>query len=100
FSPRLGFNLKLTGDGKTVLKGHWGRYHRSIATGEYANVIGPNVKPTFSGTFDLTTNAFDPDSLVFFEGNTSLGVDPDYKSPRPDQLIFSLERELMPGVGA
>ena len=45
----LGFNLKLTGDGKTVLKGHWGRYHRSIATGEYANVIGPNVKPTFSG---------------------------------------------------
>jgi outer membrane receptor protein involved in Fe transport len=33
FSPRLGFNLKLTGDGKTVLKGHWGQYHRAIATG-------------------------------------------------------------------
>jgi len=39
FSPRLGFNLKLTKDGRTVLKGHWGRYHRAIATGEYANVI-------------------------------------------------------------
>jgi outer membrane receptor protein involved in Fe transport len=100
FSPRLGFNLKLTGDGKTVLKGHWGRYHRSIATGEYANVIGPNVKPTFSGTFDFGTNAFDPDSLVFFEGNSNLGVDPDYKSPRTDQFIVSLERELAPGIGA
>jgi outer membrane receptor protein involved in Fe transport len=100
FSPRLGFNLKLTGDGKTVLKGHWGRYHRSIATGEYANVIGPNVKPTFSGTFDFGINGFDPDSLVFFEGNSNLGVDPDYKSPRTDQFILGLERELTPGVAA
>jgi outer membrane receptor protein involved in Fe transport len=100
FSPRLGFNLKLTGDGKTVLKGHWGRYHRSIATGEYANVIGPNVKPTFSGIFDFDINGFDPDSLVFFEGNSNLGVDPNYKSPRTDQYILSLERELTRGVGA
>ena len=41
-SPRLGFNLKLTDDGRTVLKGHYGRYHRAVATGEYANVIGPS----------------------------------------------------------
>src|SRR5262245_53179839 len=33
FSPRLGFNWRITGDGKTVLKGHWGRYHRAVATG-------------------------------------------------------------------
>ena len=28
FSPRIGFNWKLSGDGRTVLRGHWGRYHR------------------------------------------------------------------------
>ena len=73
FSPRVGFNLKLTGDGRTVLKGHFGRYHRAIATGEFANVIGPSIKPTFSGTFLFPANwdpaiqaqagGFDPASL-------------------------------------
>jgi outer membrane receptor protein involved in Fe transport len=99
FSPRLGFNWKITDDGRTALKGHWGRYHRAIATGEYANVIGQNVKPTFSGTgYDFETGRFA--DLAFFEGNTNLGVDPDYKSPRTDQYILSLERELVPGLGA
>ena len=98
FSPRLGFNLKLTPDGKTVLKGHWGQYHRSIATGEYANVIGENVKPTFSGVgYDFASGRFG--ELAFYEGNTNLGVDPDYKSPRTDQYILSLERELLKGFG-
>ena len=48
-SPRLGLNLKLTGDGKTVVKAHWGRYHPQITTGEFANIIGPNVKPYYHG---------------------------------------------------
>lgn len=109
FSPRLGFNLKLTSDGRTVLKGHWGRYHRSIATGEFANVIGPSIKPTFSGTFlfpddwdpgnKARAGQFDPDSLEFFEGNSNLGVDPDYKSPYTDQFILSFERELARSLG-
>jgi outer membrane receptor protein involved in Fe transport len=109
FSPRLGFNLKLTRDGRTVLKGHWGRYHRSVATGEFANVIGPSIKPTFSGIFVFpdnwdpsrqeTAGAFDPDSLEFFEGNSNLGVDPNYESPYTDQYILSFERELVRGLG-
>jgi outer membrane receptor protein involved in Fe transport len=97
-SPRLGFNWKLTPDGRTVLKGHYGRYHRAIATGEYANVIGPNVKATFSGTgYDFTTGDFS--ELTFLEGNENLGADPDYKAPRTDQFIVSLEREIVKGLG-
>jgi hypothetical protein len=80
-----------------VLKGHWGRYYRAIATGEFANVIGPNVKPTFSGTYDFATGTF-PDA-TFFEGNSNLGVDPNYKSPHTDQYILSLEREIVKGFG-
>lgn len=109
FSPRVGFNVKLTKDGRTVLKGHFGRYHRSIATGEFANVIGPSIKPTFSGTYVFPDNwdpanqaragHFDPGSLEFFEGNTNLGVDPDYESPYVDQYIVGFERELMKSLG-
>jgi outer membrane receptor protein involved in Fe transport len=99
FSPRLGFNVKLTKDGRTVLKGHAGRYHRAIATGEFANVIGPNVKPTFSGTsYNFETGGFE--ELIFLKGNSNLGVDPNYKSPYTDQYILSVERELVKGLGA
>lgn len=97
FSPRVGFNLKLTGDGKTVLKGHYGRYHRGIATGEFASVIGPSLKPVFFGAYDAATN-----SLVDLEpltDNGNLSVDPDYSSPSTDQFILSLERELWKDVG-
>ena len=97
-SPRVGFNVKLTGDGRTVLKGHWGRYHRPIATGEFANVIGPNVKPFSSGTYNFETNQFE--NVELFADNSNLGVDPDYKSPHTDQYILSLEREVIKGLGA
>jgi outer membrane receptor protein involved in Fe transport len=97
FSPRLGFNLKLTSDGRTALKGHWGRYHRAAATGEYANVIGPNVKPYFAGGYDTVTNEFL--DLTQISSNANLSVDPNYKSPYTDQFILSLERELVTGLG-
>ena len=65
FSPRLGFNWKLTGDGKTVLKGHWGRYHRAVATGEYANKIGPSITPIFVGPYDIATgHVHRPDAVA------------------------------------
>ena len=99
FSPRIGFNLKLTADGRTVLKGHYGRYHRSIATGEFANVVGPNVKPYFSGAnFDFATGTWG--DLTFLSDNSNLSVNPNYKSPYTDQFIASLERDLGKGVGA
>jgi len=99
WSPRLGFNWKLTGDGRTVLKGFYGRYNRAVATGEYANVIGASIKPTFAGKgYDFATGSFAEQS--FFEGNTNLGVDPDYKSPSTDQFTASLERQITQGLGA
>jgi outer membrane receptor protein involved in Fe transport len=96
-SPRLGFNWKLTGDAKTVLKGHWGQYHRPVATGEFANILSPTAKPTYSGLFDPATGQFY--DLAFFEGPGNLGVDPEYKAPRMTQIALSLERELGQSLG-
>ena len=97
-SPRVGFNWKLTPDGRTVLKGHYGRYHRAVATGEYANKIGPSITPIFVGPYDVPTGTFG--ELTLSRSNENLGVDPDYRSPYTDQFIASLERELRRGVGA
>lgn len=97
-SPRLGFNLKLTADGKTVLKGHYGRYYRAVATGEYANKVGPSISPIFSGPYDVATGEFG--DLTLSKSNENLSVDPDYEAPYTDQFIASLERELTRGFGA
>ena len=96
-SPRIGFNLKLTKDGRTALKGHWGRYHRGISTAEYANVLGPSIAPTFFGNYDLASNTFF--DLVQISSTDNLSIDPNYRSPYTDQLIVSLERELASNLG-
>jgi outer membrane receptor protein involved in Fe transport len=96
-SPRLGFSWKLTADGKTMLKGHYGRYHRAVATGEYANKLGPSITPVYVGPYDLATNEFG--DLTLSRSNENLGFDPGYSSPYIDQFIGSLERELRPGLG-
>jgi outer membrane receptor protein involved in Fe transport len=96
-SPRLGLNYVLTADGKTVLKVHAGRYHRAIATGEFANSIGPSIKPNFFGLYDSASNSlFDLQQIT---DNSNLSVDPDYKSPHTDQFIVSLERQFGRNIG-
>jgi hypothetical protein len=91
-SPRLGFNLKLTDDGRTTLKGHWGRYYKGIVTGEF-DPSGPGVTPRylFSGLYDAAGN---PTDLELVADNTQLEVDPDYENPYTDQFILGFDREI------
>jgi hypothetical protein len=97
-SPRVGFNYKLTRDGRTSLRGHYGRYYRGIITTEYAT-LGPAYTPRFFGIWDFESNAFFPDSLIQIASNANQRVDTDYKSPYTDQFIVGLERELFKDVG-
>ena len=96
-SPRLGVNLKLTGDGKTILKSHWGRYHPQITTGEFANIIGPNVKPYYQGNYNFATKQVE--DLFLISSAENLSVSSAYHSPRTDQFIIGFERELASTVG-
>lgn len=96
-SPRLGITWQITEDGRNVLKAHVGRYHRAITTGEFANVIGPSIRPIFAGPYDLATNTFL--DLAQVSDNSNLLVDPSYDSPRTDQFILSYERQLTDRVG-
>jgi outer membrane receptor protein involved in Fe transport len=96
-SPRLGLNWKVTGDGKTIIKTHWGRYHPQITTGEFANVIGPNIKPYYQGTYNFETGQVE--DLFLTSSSESLSVAADYNSPRTDQFIIGAERELPGKLG-
>jgi hypothetical protein len=91
-SPRLGANIKLTGDGKTIFKLHWGRYFKGIVTGEFEGA-GPGVTPRFlfDGTYDAAGN---PRGLELVSDNSQLLIDPDYRNPYTDQFIVSFEREV------
>jgi len=97
FSPRLGLNWKVTADGKTVVKSHWGRYHPQITTGEFANVIGPSIKPYFQGFYDATTGEIS--DLFLLSSSENLSVDADYNAPRTDQFLLGFERELPARLG-
>jgi hypothetical protein len=96
-SPRLGFSWKITGDGKNVLKGHYGKYYRGIITGEFDDV-SPTISARylFSGTYD---GAGVPDGQELVSDNSNLAVDPDFKNPTTDQYIVGFERELAKNVG-
>jgi len=97
-SPRVGFNYKLTSDGHTVVRAHYGRYYRGIVTGEFAPA-GPGVAPEYFGIWDFTTNAFDPATIELSSDNSNLRVDSEMKAPYTDQFVASLERELAPNFG-
>ncbi len=97
-SPRIGFNLKLTNDGKTVLRGHYGRYYRAIVTSEYST-LGPSYTPRYAGVWDFEQNRFDPDSLSLFASNENQSVDSGFKNPYTDQFIIGFERELTRDLG-
>jgi outer membrane receptor protein involved in Fe transport len=91
FSPRIGFNFKLTKDAKTTLRAHYGRYYRGIVTGEFS-AVGPSIPPLFLGNYNFDSGQLEDLELV--QDNTNLQVDPGYKNPYTDQFIASLEREV------
>ena len=96
-SPRVGFNFKLTPDGRTVLRGHYGRYYRAITAAEYGANIGVSPQVTLAGAYDLAKGAFiDP---VASERSENLGVGPHYRNAHTDQFTAGLERQLRPDLG-
>ena len=101
WAPRLGFAFDATGDGKTVLKGHYGQYYEAILYWQYARSL--------PGWQDFVGYAYDPDGdfcgplgNCFTEDSRLLypqyAVDPDMKHPRVDEWTAGVERELTKDV--
>lgn len=91
-SPRLGLTVKLTSDGRTMLRTSYGRFHQGVLTGELAPVH-PGLAPTTTAAFDPSTGGYSR-IISIVDPTLNVRLDPNTRSPRTDQFAFGVEREL------
>ena len=106
WGPRLGMSVDLTGDGKTVLKLHYGRfwvYPGAVFTAAF-NPNPPGWSQTYLWTDDANANGrWDngeegPLSSVS-GGSASTRLDPDIRNTYVRQAAAYIEREVAPNFG-
>lgn len=93
-APRLGFAWDVAGNGKTLLKAHYGRYYEALFAQSYY-WVDPHA---FEG--GLIRNVF-PDGhseLVSETAGGKYAIDPNLRQPYLDQVIVGADQELVPGI--
>jgi len=92
FSPRLGFNFELTGDGKTLLRGSFGRFHQGVLAHEL-DPVHPGQTPITLAYFDAATGRYS-DVASVIEPFANVRLDSQTTSPNTDSFSVGLDREL------
>jgi len=109
FAPRVHAAWDITGDGKTVLKGGWGRFDQMRKqTPEVTSANQINMRTTTyrwndrngdklyqAGEVNLDPNG--PD-FVSITGTTTGVVNPNEKEPKLDEFSAALERQIGPEI--
>jgi hypothetical protein len=117
FAPRFGVSWDVQGNGRTLIKANWGRFHHN--TGNASGTVNPLSSAT--ATFDwldcrsggvptvCTGNAFGDRMFTLDElgqnravagvGGTSTLIADDLKDPYTDAASFWFERELANNMG-
>jgi hypothetical protein len=92
-SPRLGFNLKLTDDGKTTLRGDYGRAYRQIFLNDFG-ALHPGVSSITLKRYDPATR--DYSTIVSVTAPLSnISFDRNIRAPYTDQYAVGVDRQLM-----
>ncbi len=104
--PRVSAIYDLMGDGKTAVKGSYGRYYYILSTGG-GGVSSVNHNANYSEQygwndangdhkFELGEQTGDPVvSAVVVNGQVATSIDSDFRRPYTDEYTASLDRELM-----
>jgi len=91
-SPRLGFNWKITGDGRTTLRGFYGRFHPGILTTEL-QAVSPGIGPITLAAYDPATGSY-PNVISATDPLRDVQVDPNTSSPHTNQYSIGIDRTL------
>jgi hypothetical protein len=97
FSPRIGAAFDVTGDHRTVIRAHYGRYHDEIVAGFY-DFLDP-----LSRTPDIFAAVVGPNQFVEeyrLSGTATASVDPSIKYPLLEEYLGGVERQLPWGISA
>jgi hypothetical protein len=96
WSPRVGLNVKLRSDGRTLLRGTYGRYYRTILLSDFSSL--------HPGNATVTLDKWNPATLSYStlvsvtNPNSNLTIDRNIKAPYTDQYSIGIDHELMPNV--
>lgn len=91
-SPRLGFTTKLTADGRTVLRGSYGRFSQGVLTGEIG-LFHPGVTAVTTAAFDSTTGGYTR-ILSVIDPRNNLQLDRGTRAPHTDEYSVGVDREI------
>jgi hypothetical protein len=90
WSPRLGVTVKLSADGRTILRASYGRFYQGVFTGE--------LEPFHPGAAAVTTVAFNPITgdysgpSITVDPKLNLQFDPAMRAPRTDEYSIGVDR--------
>jgi hypothetical protein len=117
-APRVRLSYDVTGDGRTAIKGGWGRYNHMREAAELTRVNRASIRSAIYTWRDVNGNSdYDPGevnldpngpdfvqtigrlSLDHARGSTAGGppkavANPDWEQPKSDELSISLEHQL------
>jgi hypothetical protein len=101
FAPRVGFAYDLFGNGRTTLKGSWGRYYENPGI-DQSNTVNPlrTLSYTFKWNAPGGTTLFQPNQMGAFVSSTGSAlnpVDPNIRDPYMDDFNGTVEHELFRG---
>lgn len=92
--PRIGFAWALSGDGRTLLKGHYGRYAEKL--------VGPHYYWVDEGAFEKQEiwSVFPSGyrELISEVAGSRYAIDPNLRHPYMDQVTLGLDREVLPAL--
>lgn len=102
--PRLGVIYDLLGNGKTALKGNFGRYAEDPDI-SFAQSANPNTTPitnryAWDGTLPITPELVSRSRLLSTSGQfVATAIDPNIRNAIVDQYLIGVDQELVKNFG-